>query len=988
MGGASAASVAPVSTMACAMMFGTIIFATATIALQGYLTGDHMRFKSAANPRSTALDIRNLNSLYTLLYHSSVLGMILFYAYICEYHPPYAHSEKNYDADMFFFLTFALFVFSAYSWRKHDHSNDEKSVCSVDSQNGVKAVEEPNDKTEVLNRDQTEEWKGWMQFMFLLYHYYHAEPVYNSIRIMITCYVWMTGFGNFSFFYLKSDYGAVRVLQMLWRLNFLVLFLCLSQGTTFILYYICLLHTYFFFMVYATMRIGHEKNHTKWWVRIKMGVLALIIFLVWDCDLGLFKLIHFPFFGTTPMMGATAGSMWEWYFRSSLDHWSTFLGMVFALNFPISSLFYRKLEAQPFIVHVVGKGLVGAGLFAAFYFWVTGPFMQNKFDYNQTNAYYGIVPLITYIYFRNLTPWLRNHSLDLLHQIGKTTLETYLMQHHIWLTSNAKSLLTLIPGWPKVNFLLVSLIYVYLSRRLYSLTLFLRGMILPDNKAACYQNLMGMGAIITFFVVLAHILNFVNILSLGAAGIISVCLGYIVSQYFLTFTLSPGGKVEGAKSSENSKDDLVKTTPYLGGAIAVVFLGVIWHAMAVTGASKIQLLPSTCQDYVNDGAWVPINGCDEGSRGDAFRSMGIAPETTCNSQNIVQMWGWHEQDPSTHCRFKQRDAKSLKQYLKGRKILFAGDSETRYLYHSFCRQLGKKDAGAYDAAQEKHQNIELNIDGIDVNFVWAGYASELAQASQNVAKLASTSSPDVVVFGGGAWDRLWEYDTDQKRAQVKSHLSSLAESMKQVKQNGVPVVWVTPTTINSAALPSEEKRSNINEEEMEKFRKVQSDAGVESSATFVIDGPGFTSSRVEESFDGVHYPHQVYSAGAQILANALDWLFPGPLPLKPKDPPTPGAMAHSKLGFIMLIFVAFGVFGFDGFLGFSYLAGIFYRDFTPVRLYHEAFSSLHRRKNLPPLEGEGHRGMELPSSPNRSSIASDEEVGPLLDDDNEKHRDS
>lgn len=26
-----------------------------------------------------------------------------------------------------------------------------------------------------------------MQFVFLLYHYYHAEEVYNSIRIMITC---------------------------------------------------------------------------------------------------------------------------------------------------------------------------------------------------------------------------------------------------------------------------------------------------------------------------------------------------------------------------------------------------------------------------------------------------------------------------------------------------------------------------------------------------------------------------------------------------------------------------------------------------------------------------------------------------------------------------------------------------------------------------------------------------------------------------------
>jgi len=68
---------------------------------------------------------------------------------------------------------------------------------------------------------------------------------------MITCYVWMTGFGNFSFFYMKRDFGLVRVVQMLWRLNFLVGLLCLTMGNTYVLYYICPLHTFFFFLVYG-----------------------------------------------------------------------------------------------------------------------------------------------------------------------------------------------------------------------------------------------------------------------------------------------------------------------------------------------------------------------------------------------------------------------------------------------------------------------------------------------------------------------------------------------------------------------------------------------------------------------------------------------------------------------------------------------------------------------------------------------------------------
>lgn len=244
---------APLTTMASAMMFGSVIFAAVALATRSFIIGDYRPFQAARNPRSSPLDLRSFSSVYTFLQHVSVFGLILFYAYICENHPPFAHSDKHYDADQFFFLTGILFVVSAYTVKNHDSRKKENmltptsgaaagtaknSSCGVDDNaRCISAVEstvaESNDSTEILNRDQTEEWKGWMQFCFLLYHYYHAEEVYNAIRIMITCYVWMTGFGNFSFFYLKADYGWVRVLQMLWRLNFLVLFLCLTQGTTY-----------------------------------------------------------------------------------------------------------------------------------------------------------------------------------------------------------------------------------------------------------------------------------------------------------------------------------------------------------------------------------------------------------------------------------------------------------------------------------------------------------------------------------------------------------------------------------------------------------------------------------------------------------------------------------------------------------------------------------------------------------------------------------
>merc|ERR1719203_774439 len=123
------------------------------------------------------------------------------------------------------------------------------------------------------------------------------------------------------------------------------------------------------------------------------------------------------------------------------------------------------------------------------------------------------------------------------------------------------------------------------------------------------------------------------------------------------------------------------------------------------------------------------------------------------------------------------------------------------------------------------------------------------------------------------------------------------------------------------------------------MRAVYAHNGILSSSSFVIDGPAFTSSRVSESYDGVHYPIDVYSGGAQILFNALDWLLP-PGIVEPVTPPRIGKMANPKLGMVMLLLVTIGLVFFDGFLGFSYLASLFVKGVMPYKLYEEAFSAV------------------------------------------------
>ena len=50
--------------------------------------------------------------------------------------------------------------------------------------------------------------------MFLMYHYFAASEIYNSIRLFIAAYVWMTGFGNFSYYYIRKDFSMARFAQV------------------------------------------------------------------------------------------------------------------------------------------------------------------------------------------------------------------------------------------------------------------------------------------------------------------------------------------------------------------------------------------------------------------------------------------------------------------------------------------------------------------------------------------------------------------------------------------------------------------------------------------------------------------------------------------------------------------------------------------------------------------------------------------------------
>jgi len=96
--------------------------------------------------------------------------------------------------------------------------------------------------------------------------------------------------------------------------------------------------------------------------------------------------------------------------------------MVFALNYPAAKQWMLVVESLPPQRMWAVKGAAAAPIVGLLWWWYTSVFAQEKPDYNASNAYFGCVPLLGYVFLRNLTPGLRSHYAHSLHELGKVTL--------------------------------------------------------------------------------------------------------------------------------------------------------------------------------------------------------------------------------------------------------------------------------------------------------------------------------------------------------------------------------------------------------------------------------------------------------------------------------------------------------------------------------------------------------------------------------------
>ena len=77
--------------------------------------------------------------------------------------------------------------------------------------------------------------------------------------------------------------------------------------------------------------------------------------------------VYFPFPFTCVFPSCLA--CYPRYFRSSLDHWSTFLGMIFALNYPAAKHWMSVVESLPPARCVAVKAAAAVPVIGLLWWW-------------------------------------------------------------------------------------------------------------------------------------------------------------------------------------------------------------------------------------------------------------------------------------------------------------------------------------------------------------------------------------------------------------------------------------------------------------------------------------------------------------------------------------------------------------------------------------------------------------------------------------------
>lgn len=446
----------------------------------------HQQQQQESHPRGQSCHQRDPSHSLTLLISDygtplvalSLLGLILAYFYLCD-RTNFFMKENKYYSEFSFWIPVA-YVFAL----------------------GLFFTEESG-FTKVLNRHQTDELRGWILLVVLIYYMTGAQrilPIHMHIKLLISGYFFLTGYTHFTDIWQTGGSASmfVRFFQAMFRLNFLCVLLCFCMNRPYQFYYFVPLLSFWLCVIYFVLSLPPRITcasvdayplHYLYLVCKCIGCLGVITVLFMS------EVFFERIFVTRPwkaLFVTTDDDIHEWWYQWKLDRYTVTFGMIYAACFHIAqkySIFddnnHGNLFARRTSISVTLLALLGVGIYTSFSF-----LCRNVQNCEEIHSYILFIPIIGYVVLRNISGILRTRYSTFFAWFGRISLELFVCQYHIWLAADRHGVLVLLPGFPTLNMIITSFIFVCASHEVQRLTQILLPYAVPNDWRLVMRNLV------------------------------------------------------------------------------------------------------------------------------------------------------------------------------------------------------------------------------------------------------------------------------------------------------------------------------------------------------------------------------------------------------------------------------------------------------------------------------------------------------------------
>ncbi|KAM0550188.1 hypothetical protein ACHAPJ_009036 [Fusarium lateritium] len=404
----------------------SIVIALSIVYLAACVIYEIWDLSARREPRWTLLNMQPGSILLALLM-----------CYFADRTQMMAKGSKLWKMDDFAFLCvfcIAALLFTIRRFRPQipphlQSTTEDTSQSLLPMDRALRLGEKDEQEEPLLPREQTDEWKGWMQCLVLIYHWTSANKgpisIHILLRLCVAAYLFQTGYGHTIYFIKTNDFSFRRVAATLLRLNILSCTLAYFMNTDYMFYYSAPLASFWFLIVYATMAVGKQYNSDTQVVLAKVCLSSILISAIFTTPVTRW---------TFSLLKIIFNIQWnadEWVYLVKLDIYVVYIGMITAI---VGEMGATSMNLGLRLIIAI------AGLFALYHYF-NETLSPNSSTYDTLHPFISFIPILSFIALRNVSACTRNYHSKAMAWLGRCSLEASILHSHILLAADREGVL-------------------------------------------------------------------------------------------------------------------------------------------------------------------------------------------------------------------------------------------------------------------------------------------------------------------------------------------------------------------------------------------------------------------------------------------------------------------------------------------------------------------------------------------------------------------